>query len=185
VDDSSIIDLYWNRSETAIQETQQKYGQLCKTIALNILHNNEDSDECVNDTYLAVWSAIPPSHPNHLSSFLGKITRNIALNKYDYYTADKRNSTLTLIFSELEESIPSTYDVHSHYEAGETSRLISEFLRGDSHINRMMFMRRYWFTDSISDIAEQFGMSESKVKSTLFRIRKKLKRYLEKEGVTI
>lgn len=185
MNDNSIIDLYWNRSETAIQETQLKYGQLCKTIALNILHNNEDSDECVNDTYLAVWNAIPPSRPNHLSSFLGKITRNIALNKYDYYTADKRNSTLTLILSELEESIPSTYDVHSHYGAAETSRLISKFLRSYNQINRIMFIRRYWFSDSISDIAEQFGMSESKVKSTLFRIRKKLKRYLEKEGVTI
>ena len=185
MDDSGIIDLYWHRHDTAIAQTEQKYGQYCRVIAFNILHNREDADECANDTYLAAWNAIPPQRPGRLSAFLGRITRNIALNKYDYYNADKRSSAFTMLLSELEECLPSQDDVVSQYEAGETSRLITGFLQGQSHECRTVFLRRYWFSDTITEIAARFGMSESKVKSILFRTRKKLKQHLEKEGVTL
>ena len=184
--DYEIVDLYWNRSEIAIKETDLKYGRYCKRIAINILSNNQDAEECVNDAYLGAWNAIPPQRPFSLLSFLGRIIRNIALDRYDYNNAKKRNNKFDVLLSELDECLSQSSDnVENKYEEGEVAKLISDFLLSINSVSRNVFLHRYWYTDSISDIANNYGMSESKVKSILFRVRKKLKKYLEKEGIQI
>ncbi len=185
MDDEMIINLYWERSEAAITETANKYGRYCRAIAFNILSNNADAEECENDTYMAAWNSMPPTRPNKLLAFLGRLTRNIALDRYDYNKAKKRNGEFDTLLSELGDIIFSQIDVEEEYEAKEVSKFISEFLHGSNVENRVIFLRRYWFSDSINDISVQFGMSESKVKSILYRMRKKLKKYLEKEGVIL
>ena len=186
MDDSMIIDLFWERSESAINETALKYGNYCTRIAMNILQSREDSEECVNDTYLNTWNAIPPQRPTKLSAFLGRITRNLSFNKYKARNTQKRGGTdIELMLSELEDCIPSGSSVEADYEAGQTAKLIDRFLASSKPENRIIFVRRYWYADSIVAISERFGMSESKVKSSLLRTRNKLKDYLEKEGVTL
>lgn len=182
MDDDLIIDLYWERSERALLETEKKYGRYCRAIAFNILSNHSDVEECENDTYSAAWNAIPPTRPKKLSAFLGRLTRNIALDKVDYNTAQKRNCEMDVILSELGECVSSPDDVESQYIVGETVEAINTFLRSiDSH-SRIVFVRRYWYSDSIKEISAGLHMSQSKIKSMLFRTRKKLKAYLEKEG---
>lgn len=183
MEDDKIIDLYWERSEAAITETEKKFGNYCKSIAYHILSNNEDADECVNDTYLALWNTIPPSKPDRLTAFIGRITRNIAFDKYDFNTAQKRNGKFDLILSELGDCITSPDNVESQYLAKQTAKEISNFLRSIDYGSRNVFIRRYWYAESIAEVAERFHMSESKVKSMLFRTRKKLKQYLLKEGL--
>jgi RNA polymerase sigma-70 factor (ECF subfamily) len=179
MEDKEIIDLFWERSENAITAMSQKFGHYCKVIALNVLDNRSDAEEIVNDAYLAAWNAIPPSRPDKLSAFLGRITRNIALDRYDYNKAGKRNGEFDVLLSELGDCIPA----HIESETGETARVISAFLHGINANSRNIFVRRYWYSDSISEVSKRFDMSESKVKSMLFRTRKKLKIQLEKEGV--
>ncbi len=183
--DQIIIDLFWQRSEDAIRNTSQKYGMYLTKIAMNILHNNEESEECVNDTYLTAWEQIPPDRPQKLLTYLGRITRCLALNRYDYLTAQKRNSEFTVQLTELEECLSRPDTVESHYENGELSSAISNFLRTLEPEKRNIFIRRYWFSDNIIDIAGRFEISESKVKSILFRVRKQLKKHLESEGYRI
>ena len=186
MDDNMIIDLYWARSESAISETSSRYGGYCTKIAMNILQNKEDSEECVNDTYLNVWNAIPPQRPARFSAFLGRITRNLSLNKYKAQNAQKRGgSQVALLLGELEDCIPSRSSVEAEVEAGYTAKIINGFLAAASLESRILFVRRYWYADSIEAIAKQFSMSESKVKSSLFRTRGKLREHLEKEGVEI
>ena len=186
LDDIKIIDLYWERSESAIDETSLKYGNYCTKIAINILQNREDSEECVSDTYLKAWDAIPPQRPAKLSAFLGRITRNLSFNRFTARNTQKRGGTnIELLLSELEECIPSDSSVEADYEAGQTARIIDAFLASAKPDNRIIFVRRYWYADSITEIASRFDMSESKVKSILFRTRNKLKDYLEKEGVVL
>ncbi len=183
MEDDKIIDLYWKRMEVAIEETSLKYGSYCRTIAYNILSNHEDAEESENDTYTALWKTIPPKRPVNLKAFIGRVVRNLSLTKYDYNVARKRNSSFTVILSELEECLAATETVESQYEKGEIVKYISEFLRTLKKEQRQMFVRRYWYSDSIATIATQFGMSESKVKSMLFRIRGRLRLYLEGKGV--
>ena len=184
--DAQIIDLYWIRSETAIHETARRYGAYCKTIAMNIVQNTEDAEECVNDTYLAVWNTIPPQRPTVFSTFLGKITRNFALDKYKARKAQKRTFDETaLLLDELETCIPSGNSVEDAVETGILTKAIDSFLSDISKEDRVFFVRRYWYADSIAQIAERFSVSESKVKTNLFRTRVKLRDYLEKEGVMI
>ena len=188
MDDNMIIELYWARSEEAISETANKYGGYCATIAMNILHSREDSEECVNDTYLKTWNAIPPRRPAILMSFLGRITRNLSLNKYKERKTLKRGgdeNEVDLLLSELSDCVPSGSSVESEYDAETTAKAIDSFLYSVDSENRIIFVRRYWYADSIVSISERFSMSESKVKSMLFRTRNKLKIYLEKEGVII
>ena len=181
-----IIDLYWARSEAAISETANKYGHFCAAIAMNILHSNEDAAECVNDTYLKTWDAIPPQRPTFFSAFLGKITRNLALNKYRAQRTKKRGGgEMALIYSELEGSVPSKSNVEREYEASLAVEVINSWLRSVEKESRIIFVRRYWYLDSIQTIAKHFKMSESKVKSMLYRLRQALKTQLEKEGVTL
>ena len=185
MEDNEIISLFFERSETAITEISKKFNHYCIAIALNILPSRSDAEEIVNDTFLAVWNSIPPNQPTNLSSFLGRITRNIALDKYDYYKAKKRNAEFDLLLSELGDCISSQDNLEEQYEAGQTAKAISLFLRGLDFESRNVFLRRYWYNDSISTLAKRFYMSESKIKSMLFRTRKKLKVYLEKEGIIV
>jgi RNA polymerase sigma-70 factor (ECF subfamily) len=181
-----ILDLYWSRSESAISETALKYGNYCTKIAMNILQNREDTDECVNDTYLKTWNAIPPQRPEIFPSFLGKITRNLSLNKYKEQRTKKRGGyEVALLLDELEDCIPSGNSVEAEYEAGIIAKAIGSFLYSINTESRIIFVRRYWYVDSITCIATRFQMSESKVKSMLYRTRNKLRTYLEKEGITI
>lgn len=182
VEDREIIELYFARNERAVEETSKKYRNYCTRIAHNILSNVEDSEECVNDTFLGAWEAIPPKSPAKLSSFLGRITRNIALNKYDYYAAKKRSKEFETILDELDDCLTSSSNVESLYEEEQVAKSISQFLENIQADHRNIFLRRYWYSDSMTDLASRFSISESKAKSILFRTRKKLQSYLRKEG---
>lgn len=184
LDDNLIIDLYWARSEDAIGETDKKYGSYLGTIAYNILYSHEDSSEAVNDTYLRAWDSMPPERPNILSAYLGKITRRISLNKRRDQRAEKRGGgEINLVLDELSESIPSGFSVEQEVDAKALGETLNKFLGNLKETERDMFLRRYWYMDSVKDIAEMFGCGESKVKTTLFRIRKKLLATIESEGL--
>lgn len=185
MEDQGIVHLYIERSQQAIVETKNKYGAYCRVIARNILSSYSDVEECENDTYLAAWNAIPPTMPRKFSVFLGRITRNIALDKYGYNTAKKRNREFEVILTELEDCLSSPDTVETVYEAGEIAKVINQFLYDIDEQARHLFIRRYWYTESIKDLAERFNMSTSKVKSILFRTRNKLRIHLDKEGVKL
>jgi RNA polymerase sigma factor, sigma-70 family len=186
MEDSKIIELYWARSEDAISETAHKYGRYCHYISYNILHSNEDAEECVNETYLGAWKSIPPHRPQRLATFLGKITRNLSLNRFKQYTADKRgNGQTEFVLSELEDCIPEPRSVEQAIDEIIVVKSIEQFLYAQPKMKRIIFIRRYWYLNAIRDIAEQYGMSESKVTSILFRLRRELKCHLEKEGIVL
>lgn len=186
MEDEKIVDLYWERSEQAILETDLKYGHFCKNVAKNILWNEEDAKECVNDAYLGAWNAMPVQRPGKLMPFLGRIIRNIALDRYDYNTAQKRNKQFEVLLSELEDCFTKSSDeIESKYEEGEIAGAISNYLRSIETVKRNVFIKRYWYSKSIKEIARSYGMSEGKVKSMLLRIRKGLKNHLEKEGIIL
>ena len=184
--DTEILDLYWDRSESAISETARQYGSYCASIAMNILRSREDSEECVNDTYLKAWNSIPPQRPSILKSFLGRITRNLSFDKYKARRAQKRIGDETaLLLSELDECVPTVHTVEDYVETKFLEESIDSFLSVISQEDRILFVRRYWYADSIAEIARRFSMGESKVKTNLFRTRNKLKHYLEKEGISL
>ena len=186
MDDRQIINLFNERSEAAISETAAKYGKYCHAIAYNILYNEEDTEECVNDTYLKAWETIPPQEPNILSAFLGKITRNLAISKYRYYNSKKRgNGQVTLALEELAECIPSQSSTEQAVSDKLLVEAINRFLEELSLEKRKVFLQRYWYLHSVSEIAKEFSISESKVKMILLRVRGKLKQFLEKEGYSI
>ena len=186
MDDSKIVDLYWERSETAIDETAKKYSRYCHRISFNILKNNEDAEECVNDTYLRAWNAMPPNRPSILSTFLGKITRNLSFDRYKKYSAKKRGfGQVELALSELDECIPSKSNVEAEIDADILAETLNGFLEDLPQEKRIMFVRRYWYLMSIKEIAQDFNASESQVKSMLFRERQNLKSILEKEGILL
>jgi RNA polymerase sigma factor (sigma-70 family) len=186
MDDGKIVELYWGRSENAIVETSKKYSRYCHYISFNILHNNEDAEECVNDTYMRAWNAMPPQRPTQLSTFLGKITRNLSYDKYKKYNAEKRGSGQTgFVLSELDECVPSFESAEQAVDEMALVEAINRFLASLSQADRMVFMRRYWYLSPIKEISESYGMNENKVKSKLFRARSKLKLHLEKEGIMI
>ncbi len=184
MEDIKIIELFFSRSEEAITETASKYGKLCLSIAGNILRNSEDSEECVNDTYLTLWNCIPPKRPSNLMAFISKITRNLSLKKLEYNLAKKRDSSITHSLTELEEILPDR-EFSYKFDDEEIGKLLSDFLRKEKADARNIFIRKYWYFDSVSDIAKQYKFSESKVKSVLFHTRNRLKKYLIKEGVHI
>lgn len=182
MDDSKIIAMFFARSEQALTALAEKYGKLCQTIAANILGNTEDAEECVNDTYLAVWNTIPPQKPNPLRTYLCKITRNIAVTRYHSNTAQKRNSHYDIALDELEKCLFSEETVESHAFAKELSHLLDRFLSDLDKRSRVMFVRRYWYADSVAQIAKDFGMRPNSVSVQLSRIRSKLRAFLIKEG---
>ena len=184
--DVEIVELYWMRSESAIAHTAARYGAFCTKISMNILGNKEDAEECVNDTYLNTWNALPPQRPNALSTFLGRITRNLSLNKYRAQNAQKRGGgDMAILLDELDECISAGNNVEDIVAAEDLEQAIDNILSDIKREDRMVFVRRYWYGDSIKDIAQRYTMSESDVKTRLFRTRLKLKNYLEKEGITI
>ena len=184
--DIDIIKLYFARSQKAIEETDKKYGAYCNTIARNILCNSQDSEECVNDTYLKTWNSVPPKRPENLRTYLGRITRSLAINRYKMYSAEKRGGKgVELLLSELEGCIPSNMTVEEAVDEKLLVTLLEEFLKRQSDTKRKIFLRRYWYCESIAQIAKDFSVSESKVASVLYRMRLKLKEYLEKEGISV
>ena len=186
MDDSQIIDLYWNRSEEAIAQTDQKYGSYCRRISMNILHDPQDAEECVSDAYLGVWNAIPPQRPSIFSAFLGKITRNISLHCWQKRHAAKRGGGETgVLLSELEDCLPAGGTLEETVDARALGGLLSAFLDTLTREQRTVFVRRYWFADSIEEVAARTGISTSKAASMLFRLRKKLRDYLTKEGISL
>lgn len=183
MNNQELIDLYFARDEAAIAETGRRYGPMLRAIAYGILHNAADSEECENDSYLAAWNAIPPQRPRVLAAFLGRIARNIALDKYAYYGAEKRNRALETAMDELEELLPGGTDPAASCEQAELAGYITAYLRRQSRSRRQVFVRRYWYCDSVAQIAAAYGFSESKVKSMLMRMRNELKVFLERKGV--
>lgn len=184
MEDHDIVALYLARSETAIVETAKKFGAYCRTIAWNILASRRDAEECENDTWLAAWNSIPPNRPQRLAPYLGRITRNLALDRYDQAHAAKRGG-FSGVLEELDDCLPSPAMVHDQVETAETARRISDFLRAQPEQARRIFLRRYWYCDKTGDIARRYGISESKVRVTLHRMREKLKAFLEQEGVAV
>ena len=183
MEDREIVNLYWERNSNAIKETASKYGGYCKMIAENILGNNEDAEECVNDTYLNTWNSIPPSRPNVLSTYLGKITRNLSFDKFRHTHADKRGGgEIEVVLEELGECVSGADSVEQEIEKEELVREINNFLDTLSQKKCNIFLCRYWYAIPVSEIATRFGMSEGNVSVTLNRIRGKLKIYLIERG---
>lgn len=186
MEDLQIIDLYWQRQECAIQETAQKYGNFLFGLAWNILHSRDDADECVNDTYFRAWNAIPPQRPSAFKVWLGRITRNLSLDRWRKAKADKRGGEeMELLLGELDVCVPEARGVEQVMEDQEIAAAISRFLRAQSRESRTIFLRRYWYGESIGDIARLLGSSEGKVKSSLFRSRSALREFLEQEGIAL
>ena len=184
MDDKSIVDLYFSRNEEAISQTDRKYGRYCYTIAYNILTNQEDAEESVSDTYMAAWNTIPPRRPSVLSTFLGKITRHISIDRWRERSAYKRGGgEIILALEELEDCIAGTQNVELELERKEILRAYLRFLDRLPVTERRVFLCRYWYMDSIEVIAEQFGFSQSKIKSMLHRTRGRLRKQLAEEGL--
>ena len=183
MEDGQIVQLYWDRNEQAITVTADKYGRYCASIAKNILDSPEDAEECVNDTYLGAWNAMPLHRPRFLSVFLGKITRNLSLNRYKYITADKRGGGGTpAVLDEIVELVSDTDDVEQELDRKELVKAIDAFLGGLPAEKRDIFVCRYWYFDSIPAIASRFGRSENHVSVTLNRLRFRLHKYLTGRG---
>lgn len=184
MDDTQIVELYWARKESAIEETAAKYGSYCRSIAGNILQNQDDAEECVNDTWLGAWNSMPPHRPSVLSTFLGKLTRRISIDKWRRTTAKKRgDGQLPLVLAELEDCISDGKSIEEETERKLLAETIAAFVKDLPETEQKIFLCRYWYMDSVSAIATRFRFSESKVKSMLFRTREKLRVRLEKEGL--
>ncbi len=182
--DYEIVKLYFDRSEQAIVETDRAYGRYCRYISFEILRDNEDCEEIVNDTYLKTWESIPPKNPPSLKNFLGKIVRHLSINRLERNNAQKRGGgQLELVLEELQGCIPSRDD--GEEDSARIREAINAFLRSLPGDKRRIFIRRYWYMSPISEIAEELGVSEGKVKMILSRLRRELRKTLEKEGVTL
>lgn len=183
MNDKSIVDLYFNRDEEAITQTDKKYGRYCYSIAYNILMSKEDAEESVSDTYMTAWKAIPPRRPSVLSTFLGKITRHISIDRWRERSAYKRGGgEVTLALEELEDCVAGLQNVEMEYERKELIQAYVKFLDILPVTERRVFLCRYWYVDSVEAIAEKFGFSQSKVKTMLYRTRTKLRKQLAEEG---
>ena len=184
MDDTKIVELYWSRSEQAISETESKYGKYCRTISSNILANTSDAEECVNDTYLKAWNSMPTNKPSRLAPYLGKLTRWLSLNRLRDQDCLKRGGgELPLVLDELAETLDSGFDIEKNLEIRELNRAIRLLLDALEKEERDVFLSRYWYMASISEIAEKSGYTESKVKTMLHRTRKKLLNQLKEEGL--
>lgn len=184
MDDVMIIKLYFGRNEQAIKETDMKYGKLCFRVANNILANSEDSEECVNDTYLCMWNMIPPTRPNNLRALICKIVRNLSMKRLEFNLALKRTRNVTVSYSELEEILPDTRTA-PEWEYENLGKILSDFLHQEKEDARNIFIRKYYFFDSIRDIAERYSFTESMVKNKLYHSRNRLRKVLKKEGIEV
>ena len=183
IEDEKIIEMFFGRSEQGIRELDIKYGKVCHKLSYNIVNSRQDADECVNDAYLGAWNTIPPAKPNPLLTYICKIVRNISLKIYYRKEAAKRNSTIAM--EEIEACIADPNTVEAEIEARELARIIESFLDTLTVENRVIFMRRYWFSDSCKDIAEFVGLSEKNISVRLTRIRQKMKSYLAEREVFV
>lgn len=184
MEDERIVELYWRRSESAIGETDRKYGPYCRAIAYNVLASREDAEECVDDTWLKAWNAMPDKRPARLAPFLGRITRNLALDRLDRRLSRKRGGgEAALCLEELADCLPAGRDPEAELEAKELARYIRAFAAGLPETERRLFTARYFFMASVGEIAQKSGLSQSKVKVSLYNSRKKLLRFLQKEGL--
>ena len=184
-DDEKIIDMFFERSEQGIRELDMKYGKICHNLSYNIVNNRQDAEECVNDAYLGAWNAIPPVRPNPLLSYIVKIVRNISLKIYWRKEAAKRSGHYKIALEEIEGYIADQKTVEDEIEARELARIIGEFLDTLTLENRVIFVRRYWFSDSYKDIAGFTGLSEKNISVRLTRIREKMKQYLIEREVFV
>ncbi len=184
MDELGIITLFFNRDERAIEETEAAYGKLCAGISRNILGDDGEAQECVNDTLFALWNAIPPQRPKHLRAFVAKVARNLSLKRLDYHRASKRTADTIVSLHELEEILPGSLSP-DEIEDRELGEWINTFLREQSDVTRKVFIRKYWFFESIAQIADRYAFSEAKVKSMLHHTRGKLKQYLTEKGVYV
>lgn len=185
MEDQEIIDMFFERDEGALEETSKKYGSILNHISQNILKDVHEAGECFNDVLLGAWNNIPPTRPDNFLAYLAKSIRYISFGRLDYRNAEKRSAELVELSAEMESSIPTQISEEMISESKEISAHISTFLRGIKYEQRIIFVRRYWYGDTILDIANQFSISKGKVKSSLFRTRNKLKEYLESEGINI
>ena len=185
MEDEKIIGLYWDRNEDAILETSSKYGKLFFRIASNILFSHEDSDECVNDTYLGLWNAIPSQRPVRFSAFASRMTRNLALKKFEHLSAQKRNPEAVCSFEELGDCVSGKESIENEVENRRIEQAIDAFLWQLGEEKRSIFIRRYWYFDSIEMICGCTGYSQNKIKSMLFHTRQKLRDYLESEDIDL
>ena len=186
MEDKKIVELYWQRNEAAITETSVKYGNYCNAIAMNILGIPEDAEECVNDTYVNAWNAMPPHKPNVLKTFLGRITRNLSFNRYKHDRAEKRGGgEVGVVLSELEDCVSGLSSIEDELNRQEIARAIDDFLDSLSEKKRDIFVLRYWYSERVSKIAKQFNMKEGAVSMTLNRLRADLRGYLYERGFEI
>ena len=184
MDDERIIELFFQRNEDAIKYTNETYGKRLFHLADNIVHNDQDAEESVNDTYMKAWDTIPPQRPEHFFAYIAKICRNFALKRIDWQKAKKRNAEVVTLTQEMENCIPDTYR-DREADARELGRILDAFLRTLTPENQMVFLRRYWYVDTIAEIAVRYGISESAVQMRLNRTRSKLAMYLAKEGIKV
>ena len=185
IEDEKIVELFFKRAELAIRELDNKYGKACHRLSYNIVNDRQDAEECVNDAYLGAWNAIPPEKPDPLLTYLCKIVRNISLKMYYRKQAAKRSSTYTIAMEEIEACIAAPSTVETEFEARELARVIESFLDTLTAENRVIFMRRYWFSDSCKDIAGLVGLTEKNITVRLTRIREKMKLYLIEREVFV
>ena len=185
LEDSKIVDLFFERSEQALTELSDKYEKLCKKISINILGSEEDALECINDSYLGMWNTIPPQKPDNLKFYLLRIVRNNAVKRFHSNTAKKRNSFYDVALQELEGCLPSEDTIEKELLSDEITSLINSFLEAQSKVNRIIFVRRYYFSDSVAEISKRVNLTENNVSVRLNRMRKSLKNHLEKEGIKI
>lgn len=183
MDDTQIITLFFARSELAVSEAMKRHGSAVWKVTTNILKDRQDAEECYSDTFHAAWNQIPPNRPNYLGAYLCRIARNISLKRYQANTAQKRNAYYDVAMDELSDTIPSPETVEQQYDAKELATYVNRFLRNLSREERYLFLRRYWFLDSVQDICKQLEVSPHTVSVRLFRLRQKLKTYLVKEGM--
>ncbi len=182
--DRQILDLYLQRDESAIDRTREKFGAYLRSIAWNILHSREDTEECENDTYMSAWQHIPPAEPDPMRPYLGKTARNFALTRCEYYAADKRSRDMTVAMEELSTlSLPD--DAYEQLALQELGGAIDRFLRTISQSARVIFLRRYWYLESVEEVSKRLGFSQARVKSSLFRTRSALREFLRKEGYAV
>ncbi|MBQ7001930.1 MAG: sigma-70 family RNA polymerase sigma factor [Oscillospiraceae bacterium] len=184
MEDAKIIELYWARNEDAIAQTDAEYGRRLHTLANRLLQDHEDAEESVSDTYMKTWNAIPPSRPAHFYAFLASICRHLSLNKLDWKQAAKRKAEVVFLTQEMELCIPDTSRDRA-MEGKEIGKSLNRFLESLPRESRLIFLRRYWYVDTIAEIAQRYGMTESKVKMQLSRTKDKLRRHLEREGITV
>lgn len=183
MEDTQIIQLFFARDQQAITELDTKYGGACRSLSCRILNDRLDAEECVNDAYLGTWNAIPPARPDPLLTFLLKIVRNLSIKRYHANTAVKRNSLYDVALSEVARDVTAPETVETEVEAQSLARLIEAFLDSLSRENRVIFLRRYWFSDSYEDIAHRVGLTEKNVSVRLTRLRRQLRAHLAREGV--